>query len=175
MHPVRRRVRRWLQRFFAALSPAALAGLVAACASPMTPAAKLNDAVQETNMAMRMGRNDIAIEHVSIDGRAQFIAHHKTWGGEVSIVDIEFGGVEKMTEQEAVVLVGFQWFRPSEGQLRNTVVRQTWKNDKGSGPWWLAAEETASGDVGLFGDKKVKVVVPEKKNVHFETVTIPSQ
>ena len=97
----------------------------------MSPAAKLNDAVQETNMAMRMGRNDIALEHVAGDGRAQFIAHHKTWGAEVSIVDLEFGGVEKMTSDEAVVLVTFSWFRPSEGSLRNTVVRQTWKNDKG--------------------------------------------
>jgi len=170
-----RRVRRLLARLFAALSPAALAGLVAACASPMSPGAKLNDAVQETNMAMRMGRNDIALEHVAAAARLEFMAHHKTWGGMVSIVDVEFGGVEKMTEKEAVVLVGFQWFRPSEGQLRTTVVRQTWKNDDGSGPWWLAAEERASGDVGLFGDKTVKVITPEKKNVHFETVTIPAQ
>lgn len=170
-----RRLRRWLQRVFASLSPAAVAGLVAACASPMTPGAKLNDAVQETNMAMRMGRNDIALENVAVAGRAAFMAHHKSWGGDVSIVDVELGGVEKMTKSEAVVLVGFQWFRPSEGELRATVVRQTWKNDDGSGPWFLFAEETASGDVGLFGDKKVKVVVPEKKNTHFETVTIPGE
>jgi len=172
---IHRRVRRWLQRLVAGLSPVAIGGLVAACTAPMTPAAKLNDVVQETNLAMRMGRNDIAIEHVSIEGRAQFIAHHKKWGGDVSIVDVDYGGIEKITEAEAVVLVEFQWFRPSEGQLRNTVVRQTWKNDKGSGPWWLAAEERASGDVGLLGDKVEVLTPPQKKNVHFETVTIPSQ
>jgi len=175
MHPVRRRVRRWLERFFARLSPAAVAGLIAACASPMSPAAKLNDAVQETNLALRMGRNDIAMEHVSAEGRAKFLVHHKSWGNDVNVVDMELGGVEKMTGEEAVVLVDFQWFRPSEGALRNTIVRQTWKNDKGSGPWFLDAEERASGDHGLFSDDAVKVLVPEKKTVHFDTVTIPAQ
>src|SRR5579859_1832824 len=64
-----RRLRRWLQRLFSVASPAALAGLVAACASPMSPGAKLDDAVQETNLAMRMGRHDIAIEHVAAAAR----------------------------------------------------------------------------------------------------------
>ncbi|GAC1533670.1 MAG: hypothetical protein NVS3B10_27880 [Polyangiales bacterium] len=169
--PIVRRFRHWVRRLFSA-SPLLLAAL-AACASPMTPAAKLNDVVQETNLALRFGRNDVAIEHVIAKARSQFIAHHRTWGSELRIADVELGAVEKMTEKEAIVLVGFSWFRPAEGTLRTTVVRQTWKNDEGSGPWGLFAEERVSGDIGLLGEATVKVLVPEAKAVHFGTVTIP--
>ena len=146
---------------------------MAACASPMTPAAKLNDVVQETNLALRFGRNDVAIEHVIATARSQFIAHHRTWGNELRIADVELGAVESLTERQAVVLVGFSWFRPTDGTLRTTLVRQTWKNDEGSGPWGLSAEERVSGDLGLLGETTVKTLVPEPKAVHFGTVTIP--
>ena len=67
-----------------------------------------------------------------------------------------------MTETEAVIIVGFGWYRPAEGTLRTTMVRQTWRNDKGTGPWFLADEERVSGDLGLLGES-VKVVVPERE------------
>jgi hypothetical protein len=156
---------------FAALSTS----VTMACMSPMTPAAKLNEAVQETNMAMRFGRNDLAIERVSGIARAEFIKAHRLWGNELRIVDFEMGGLEKLTEKEAVVLVAFSWFRPGDGQLRATIVRQTWKNDDGSGPWFITKEDVASGDAGLLGEVKVKVLSPEKKDTHFETTVIPGK
>jgi hypothetical protein len=165
-----RRLRRRLAQLFGFLLPALA---VTACMSPMTPAAKLNEAVQDTAMAMRFGRNDLAIERVAAIARAEFMKHHKLWGSELRIVDVELGGVEKVSEKEAVVLVNFSWFRPTEGQLRGTVVRQTWTNDDGSGPWFLANEERAAGDIGLLGELPVVVVTPEKKDTHFETTVIP--
>ncbi len=178
-----RRFHRLLARLLLALAPLrprmpgfgpaiALGATLVACMSPMTPAAKLNETVQETNMALRFGRNDLAMERVFADARTQFIKAHKSWGTNVQIVDMELGGLEKMGEKEAIVLVGFSWFRPSEGRLRNTIVRQTWKSE-GSGPWMLANEERASGDIGLLNEVNVVVVVPEKKDQHFETKTIP--
>jgi hypothetical protein len=174
-----RRLRRLLHRFVRqllrpTLAFALLAGGTSACTSPMTPAAKLNEAVQDTNMALRFGRKDVAMDRVAIIARAAFMKNHRLWGSELQIVDVEFGGLEKMTEKEAVVLVGFSWFRPKEGLLRATVVRQTWKNDDGTGPWHLVAEERASGDLGLLGDTVV-VVTPEKKDKHFETKVIPER
>lgn len=150
-------------------APLALA--LTACMGAMTPAQKLDDAVKETNDAARFGRTDLAVERVAPTARTAFVKRHRLWGGDVRVVDVEYAGIEKMTPTEAVILVGFGWFRPSEGMLRTTVVRQTWKNDKGSGPWFLMDEERVNGDLGLLGET-VTVVSPEKKNAHFETTVI---
>lgn len=149
------------------LGPIALAG----CMGGMSPAGKLDDAVKETNDAVRFGRTDLAVERVLPASRTAYVKRHRQWGNDVRIVDVEYGGVEKMTEGEAVVLIGFGWFRPSEGTLRTTTVRQTWRNDKGRGPWYLADEERAAGDPGLLGEQ-VTVVKPEAKKVQFETTVI---
>jgi hypothetical protein len=141
------------------------------CMGAMSPAAKLDDAVKETNDAARFGRTDLAIERVLPASRAEFAKRHRLWGSDVRIVDVEYGGLEKMTEGEAILVVGFGWFRPNEGVLRTTTVRQTWRNDKGRGPWYLDTEERVSGDLGLLGET-VTVVKPEKKNVQFETTVI---
>lgn len=152
-----------------ALAPFAL--VFTACMGAMTPAQKLDDAVKETNDAARFGRTDLAVERVVPTMRSAFIKRHRFWGADVRIVDVEYAGVEKMSEREAVILVGFGWFRPAEGMLRTTTVRQTWKNDRGAGPWFLFDEEHVSGDLGLLGEA-VTVMHPEKKNEHFETTVI---
>lgn len=151
------------------LAPFALA--FTACMGAMTPAQKLDDAVKETNDAARFGRTDLAVERVAPVGRGAYIKRHRFWGADVRIVDVEYAGVEKMGAAEAIILVGFGWFRPAEGMLRTTTVRQTWKNDRGSGPWYLFDEERVSGDLGLLGEA-VTVVHPERKNEHFETTVI---
>jgi len=149
------------------LAPIALAG----CMGGMSPAMKLDDTVKETNDAARFGRTDLAVERVMPEARSAFVKRHRFWGGDVRIVDVEYGGVERMTEGEAVIIVGFGWFRPNEGVLRNTMVRQTWKNDHGRGPWYLLDEERVAGDPGLLGEQ-VTVVRPETKKVQFETTVI---
>lgn len=149
------------------LSAVALVG----CMGAMSPAAKLDDAVKETNDAARFGRTDLAVERVLPASRAAFAKSHRMWGNDVRIVDVEYGGVEKMTEGEAIIVVGFGWFRPNEGVLRTTTVRQTWKNDRGRGPWFLSEEERTGGDPGLLGEA-VTVVKPEAKKVQFETTVI---
>ncbi|GAC1351554.1 MAG: hypothetical protein NVS3B20_03320 [Polyangiales bacterium] len=142
------------------------------CLSAMTPRGKLDDAVQEVNMAARFGRNDIASERVAVSGRAGYVKRHRLWGNDVRIVDMELSALEKSSQTEAVVLVGFSWFRPNEGTLRATMVRQTWKTADGTGPWFLVDEERASGDVGLLGEPTVVVLAPPKSNAQFETTVI---
>ncbi len=151
----------------ALIAPIALAG----CIGGMSPAMKLDDAVKETNDAARFGRTDLAVERVMPVSRTAFVKRHRQWGSDVRIVDIEYGGVEKMSEGEAVLIVGFGWFRPTEGVLRTTMVRQTWKNDRGRGPWYLFDEERASGDPGLLGEQ-ITVLKPETKKVQFEATVI---
>lgn len=150
-------------------APLALA--FTACMGAMTPAQKLDDAVKETNEAARFGRTDLAVERVAPASRSAFVKSHRSWGSDVRVVDVEYAGIEKMSPTEAIILVAFGWFRPSEGMLRATTVRQTWKNDKGSGPWYMTEESRVTGDLGLLGET-VTVVVPEKKNSHFETTVI---
>ncbi|MGZ3417518.1 MAG: hypothetical protein ACXVEF_12755 [Polyangiales bacterium] len=144
---------------------------VMACSGALTPRAKLDDTVQETNTAIRFGRSDIAMENVAPASRKAFMDRHKNWGGEVRIVDVEFAGTEKVSADEAVILVSFGWYRPTEGVLRATTVKQTWRNDKGTGPWKLFEEERVSGDIGLLGEQ-ITVLKPEKKNAQFETTVI---
>jgi hypothetical protein len=166
---------RWLRRRHVAAWIAAAASL-AGCATT-SPRAKLDDAVQETNVAARFGRSDIAVERVLGESRDSFLKHHKAWGGDVRIVDVEFGAVEKMTDAEAVVLVAFGWFRPNEGQLHTTVVRQKWRA-KGDSGWWLVDEERASGDEGLLGDQppaKKGEPAKEPPRSRYETTTIPGE
>jgi hypothetical protein len=144
---------------------------VSGCVSPMTPRAKLDEHVHEMNTAARFGRHDLAAERVAPEARASFAARHRAWGTEVRIVDLEYGGVERVSEEEAVILVAFNWYRPAEGLLRTTTVRQTWRNDKGTGPWFLVAEQRAAGDVGLLGEATT-VLRPERPDVRFETTII---
>jgi hypothetical protein len=144
---------------------------VMACSGALTPRAKLDDTVQETNTAVRFGRSDIAAENVAPSARKAYFDRHKSWGGDVRIVDVEYAGTEKVTSEEAVVLVSFGWYRPTEGVLRSTTLKQTWRNEKGTGPWKLCEEERASGDLGLLGES-ITVLKPEKKNAQFETTVI---
>ena len=97
--------------------------LMVGCLGAMSPAGKLDDAVKEINDAARFGRTDLAVERVVPEARAAYVKRHRAWGGDVRVVDIEYGGVERMSEGEAVTLVGFGWFRPNEGVLRTTTVR----------------------------------------------------
>jgi hypothetical protein len=170
---------RVLERFFRrrfAFGLVLAAGVTLGCATAANTRAKLDDAVQETNVAARFGRGDIAVERVAATARPAFLRRHKGWGRDVRIVDVEFGSVEKMGATEAVVLVSFEWQGRGDGLLRSTVVRETWKNEGGDAGWWLVDEERASGDIGLLGDAaapKAEEAAKAPALPRYETMTIP--
>ncbi|MBL8716319.1 MAG: hypothetical protein JNL79_10005 [Myxococcales bacterium] len=147
------------------------ASLVGCLGPASTPRGKLEDAVQETNIAVRFGRTDIALEHVAMADRDGFLKRHRLWGVELRIVDLEFAGIEKIEPKQATLFVTFAWYRPNEGTMRQTKVKQTWKSE--GGPWFLTDEERADGDVGLLGEPAVVVLKPtQQKPTHFETTVI---
>ena len=149
----------------------ALGAALTGCLGPAsTPRSKLDDAVQETNVAIRFGRNDIALEHVALADRDAFVKRHRLWGNEIRIVDLEFAGVDKIEQKTATLFVMFTWYRPTEGTMRATKVKQTWKT--AGGPWYLADEERAEGDVGLLGEPPVVVLKPAAPKAQFETTVI---
>jgi hypothetical protein len=172
---LRRRVLAWIRleltRPRAAL--AALALGTAACSASMGPKAKLDEAVQDYNTAARFGRLDIARERVASIARVGFAKRHALWGSDVRVVDVEMGSVEKSSNSEVTLLVAYSWFRPNEGTLRTTTVRQTWKTEAFAEGWTLQTEERASGDVGLLGEPPVSVLAPKKSEAHFQTLVIP--
>lgn len=147
------------------------ASLVGCLGPASTPRGKLEDAVQETNIAVRFGRTDIALEHVAMADRDAFLKRHRLWGVELRIVDLEFAGIDKIEAKQATLFVTFAWYRPNEGTMRQTKVKQTWKSE--GGPWFLTDEERADGDVGLLGEPAVVVLKPtQQKPTHFETTVI---
>ena len=60
---------------------------------------------------------------------------------------------DRVTPDEAPTaetLVRVSWYRVENGDLKNTLIKQSWKQVKGD--WRLVEESRADGDAGLIGD-----------------------
>lgn len=126
--------------------PVALVG----CPAPISRGARAQDAAQELNLNTRFGRMEVAVEKVAPKEREAFAKRHKSWGANVRVADHEMAGIRLVGEEDAEVSVRVAWFRPDQGELKVTLVRQKWHDFKGD--WLLVAEERADGDEGLLGD-----------------------
>ena len=146
---VDRLIERFLRRRYAALL--LLAG-AAGCATVTNSATRLDESVEDANIGARFGRADVATLYVDRGARDAYVKRHHAWGNDVRIVDVEVGGLEKMSASEASVLVSYGWIRQDEGCLHTTVLRQKWHTSGGDAGWFLVDEERASGDLGLLGD-----------------------
>lgn len=152
---------------------ATLAALVAACAPPPGPLASAQEAAQELNLDARFGRSEIAMDKVAPDARAAFAAHHHGWGTSVRVADIELAGMRAHGEHDVDILVRVAWYRPEEQELRNTTVKQGWRNKNG---WQLVAEQCVEGDVGLLGEPVVyQAPEPARSPAQFPTVRLGGQ
>ena len=144
------------------------ASLLAGCPMPPSPAARMQEAAIELNTNVRFGRMELAIEHVAPKERDEFISHRKAWGSILQLADYEMVGARMKDEDNAEVSVKYAWYRPEEGDLHTTVVRQRWKDTKGS--WLLVAEARIDGDLGLFGEAVPPPPQRSRENVQFPTV-----
>ncbi len=144
-----RLIERFLRRRYAVLL---LVAGAAGCATITNSATRLNESVEDANIGARFGRADVAMLYVDGGARDAYLKHHRAWGTDVRIVDVEVGGLEKVSTSDASVLVSYGWFRPDEGSLHTTVLRQKWHTSGGDAGWFLVDEERASGDLGLLGD-----------------------
>ncbi len=127
--------------------------LLTGCAAP-TAGAKLQEASQELNINARFGRMEMAVERVAQKNREQWLRNHRGWGGKIRVVDVETAGTRMATtkdkEAEAEVTVRVSWFRMEEQDLRQTTLRQKWKDINGD--WQLVDEAKVEGDPGLLGE-----------------------
>jgi len=121
-----------------------------AIVAPMSPSARAQETATELNVNSRFGRMELATEHVAPSHREAWLQHHRAWGGNVRVADYEMAGFKMKGDNEAETLVRLSWYRLEQGDLRNTMLKQTWHQTKGA--WQLTEEKHADGDVGLLGE-----------------------
>jgi hypothetical protein len=114
--------------------------------------AKAQETTQEFNSDMRFGRNETLLDRVAPSARSDFAAHHRAWGSDVRIAELEVAGIRPKGDHDVEVLVHVAWYRPDQQDLRSTTVRQRWHDQNG---WQLVAEERIEGDLGLLGERVV--------------------
>lgn len=120
------------------------------CMANRSSTDKLLDAAHEHNGAVRFGRMDIALEHVSSTSKGEWLKRRSTWKNSVRIIDVELEGMQMRTNTEANVQVRVSWQHIDEADLRSTEVTQTWRSK--DGPWQLVKEDCASGDATLLAE-----------------------
>ncbi len=141
-------------RFFLAL---AVSIFTSGCAlAGQSKPARMQEAALELNLNARFGRMELAVERVSPKQRDAFMERRKAWGGVVRLADYELTGLRILPgEEEAETSVKIAWYRASENELRQTTLKQKWRDFKGD--WKLTDETRVEGDVGLIGEAPVLV------------------
>jgi len=142
------------------------------CLSP-PPAQRVSDVAREVNLATRFGQLDTALQHAAEGERRTFAAHRATWGGPVRVLDIELSSLSMQDNENAVLLIDFQWSRPEENTLHVTRVEQTWRGGIEDKSWLIVRERRVSGDLGLFGERVPRIEHTEApEDVQFASKTI---
>lgn len=137
-------------RMFFTTTVIVLAGVSNGCAMPMSPTARAQEAVTDLNMQNRFGRLDVAASRVAPEEQQAYAQRHRGWGSSIRVVDTEVASFRILPRDEAEVLVRVAWYRPNEGELLTTTLRQTWKDHRGT--WLLRSEERSDGASGIFGE-----------------------
>jgi hypothetical protein len=120
------------------------------CILPPSSSQLLAESADDLSNAARMGRLDIAIEHVKDTARDDYNKKHASWGRVVRIVDYEFSGLQKRKDGDADVYVTVSWQRMNESTMRMTELAQRWTDKRGT--WYLTSEEERGGDPGLLAE-----------------------
>lgn len=129
-----------------------LAAALGGCFANRSSTDRLLDAAHEHNGAVRFGRMDIALDHVSTSAKSKWLERRAAWKNGVRIIDVELEGMQMRSNTEANVTVRVSWQRIDEADMRSTEVLQTWR--VGDGPWQLATEDCTGGDTTLLADAK---------------------
>lgn len=149
-----------------------------AVVAPMSASARAQETASELNTNSRFGRLELATEHVDPAQREAFLGRHKSWGNAIRVADYEMAGFKMKGDNDAETLVRVSWYRIENGDLHNTLIKQSWKQVKGD--WRLVEEVRADGDAGLIGDPAPPPVVdpnappPPKKPTQFPTIRLGS-
>lgn len=86
-----------------------------------------------------------------VDGRMRraFAEHHRGWGTDIHVVDVEPVHVSQSSDS-GVARLRVSWTRGYDAtDLRQSVVEERWECQQGT--WRLRNESVVAGDEGLFG------------------------
>lgn len=152
----------------------AMLAMTTACTVAQVGAAKAQEVAQEFNLNARFGRMELATESVDPKARAEFLQRRARWGGDIRLADIELAGLRSLDKdhQDVEVSVRVAWYRPAEGELKNTLLLQRWHSFKGD--YRLTEESHLDGDRGLLGEQ-VQAVAPSAHDLqpaHFPTIRL---
>lgn len=147
-----------------------LAACSAACSAAHSPRTDASSAAQSFNVATRFGQMSAAAQQMAEDERATLLENRVQWGNGLRVVDIEVTAMELKTEDHAEVLVNVTWVRSDETVVRQTRIRQTWRNP--AGDWQLTEESRADGANGLFGGSVVVLRPSRTRDVHLPSKTL---
>jgi uncharacterized protein YcfL len=151
---------------------AVLALILAACAAH-NPIASVQEAARELNEEAQFGRTDVAMDRVAVAAREEYSAHHRAWGTNVRIADVEVAGMKAKGDHDVDILVRVSWYRANEADLRLTTLKQSWHDKSG---WRLVTEKRDDGDMGLLGEQVVFASPDEQRApAQFPTVRLGAQ
>jgi hypothetical protein len=115
----------------------------------LRPTEKLKQSIQELNEAARWGRLDLASQYVGPNYRQRFFAVHASWGKQMQIADLEMVRLDiDPNKSVAAASIAISWYGLNEMTLRQTVVRQRWKQREGQ--YVLDDEQVIDGDPSLI-------------------------
>lgn len=111
-----------------------------------------------------------ASQQMAQENRSELLENRAQWGTGLRVVDIEVAAMDLKSAEHAEVLVDVTWVRTDETVVRQTRIRQTWRNPEGD--WQLAEESRATGANGLFGHSVVVLRPPPTRDVHLPAKTL---
>ena len=121
---------------------------------------KIGDAAHSLNTQARWGRVDDAALLVAPDYRPTFLIHHRRWGREIQLADIEVVNIQLTNDADrASVYVNFSWYAMEDMTLYETTLRQQWISSKNT--FALASEAVVRGNPALLTPAESKSSNPQ--------------
>jgi hypothetical protein len=139
------------------------------CPMPDSAAAHMQTTASDFNTDVRFGRLSLAVDKVSPKAREEFLARRKKWGGHLEIADYELISAKMVGNEDAEVIVKYDWYELAVGDLHTSKIRQKWHSHKGA--WLLEAETLDDGVPGLLGEQ-IAAETPHPASAQFPTIRL---
>lgn len=110
---------------------------LAACTPPKS-GDTLGESIRSYNEGVRWERFEVAASHIPAAERSQFVDEADQRSKDLKITDYEVVKVDLKNDKVAEVQVKLEWYKDSEGTVRETQAKQTWERH---GKTWLIVDE----------------------------------
>jgi hypothetical protein len=139
------------------------------CPMPDSSAARMQSTASDFNTDVRFGRLSLAIDKVAPKEKEEFLARRKKWSGRVEIADYELISAKMVGNENAEVIVKYDWYELAVGDLHTSKLRQKWASHGGT--WLLESESLDDGSPGLLGEA-VAQESAQPRSAQFPTVRL---